>query len=97
MLLERGKERGVRTAVAHRHAEPLRVAEHDVGAQFARRLEQRQAQQIGRDRDERRPRRFARAMNGREIATRARSRPASARSAPNTSIAERHRVSVADD
>ena len=48
----RGEERRVRPAVAERHAESLRVAEHDVGAHLAGRREQRQRQQVGADRDE---------------------------------------------
>ena len=50
--LERREERRVRAAVAERHAEALRVAEHDVGAHLARRRQQRQAQQIGADGDQ---------------------------------------------
>jgi hypothetical protein len=38
---------GVRAAVAHGHAEPLRAAHRDVGAQFAGRHQQGQGQQIG--------------------------------------------------
>ena len=38
---------GVRAAIAHRHAEALRRADGDVGAEFAGRGEQRQRQQIG--------------------------------------------------
>ena len=52
VLLERREERGVRTAVAERHAEALRVAEDDVGAHLAGRRQQRQAEQIGADGDE---------------------------------------------
>ena len=52
VLLERREERGVRAAVAERHAEPLRVAEDDVGAHLAGRRQQREAEQIGADRDE---------------------------------------------
>jgi fructose-1,6-bisphosphatase/sedoheptulose 1,7-bisphosphatase-like protein len=43
----------VRAAAAHRHAEALRAADGDVGADLARRHDQRQRQQVGRD-DERR-------------------------------------------
>ena len=46
------KNAGVRPAVSERHAEPLRVAEHDVGAHLSWRREQRQRQQVGADRDE---------------------------------------------
>ena len=42
-LILRREERGVRTAVAERHAEPLRVADADVGAPLARRREQHEA------------------------------------------------------
>ncbi|MNM74037.1 hypothetical protein D3C81_857860 [compost metagenome] len=44
-----GEERRVRAAVAHRHAEALGAAEHHVGAEFARRGEQQQAEQVGGD------------------------------------------------
>ena len=37
-------------AVPERHAEPLRVADDDVGAHLAGRREERQREQIGRDR-----------------------------------------------
>ena len=50
--LERREKRRVRSAISHRHAKPLRVAEHDVGAKLARRREQHEAQEIRRDRDE---------------------------------------------
>ncbi len=49
----RGEERRVRSAVAERHAETLRAADGDVRAEFAGRLEQRERQQIRRDRDQR--------------------------------------------
>ena len=52
VLLARREERRVRAAVAERHAEALRVADDDVGAHLAGRREQRQAQQIGADRDQ---------------------------------------------
>ena len=42
-------EAGVRTAVPQRHAEPLRRADHDVGAELAGRLEQGQREQVGGD------------------------------------------------
>ena len=45
----RGEKRRVRAAVAQRHAEALRAAEGDVRAEFARRSQQRQAEQIRRD------------------------------------------------
>ena len=48
----RREERRVRPAVAERHAEALRVADDDVGAHLAGRREQRQRQQVGRDRDQ---------------------------------------------
>ena len=44
-----GHERRVRAAEAERHAEALAVADHDVGAPFARRLEQGQGQQVGNE------------------------------------------------
>ena len=37
----------MRAAISHRHAEPLRRADRDVGAELARRHEQRQRQRIG--------------------------------------------------
>ena len=46
------EKRGVRTAVSHRDAESLRAADHDVRAEFAWRCDQRQREQIGRDRDQ---------------------------------------------
>ena len=52
-LVARREEAGVRAAVAHRHAEALRRADHRVGAPFARRREQRQREQVGGDDDER--------------------------------------------
>ena len=42
-----GKESGVRAAVAHRHTEALRGAQHDVRPPFARRGEQHQTQNVG--------------------------------------------------
>ena len=51
VLLERREERGVRTAIAERHAEPLRVAIDHVGAELAGRRQQDAAQEIGPDRD----------------------------------------------
>ena len=50
--LARREERGVRPAVAERHAEALRVADDRVGAHLAGRRQQRQRQQVGGDRDE---------------------------------------------
>jgi hypothetical protein len=46
--ISRGKERRVRAAIAHRHAEPLAVADSDVGSPFARRREQREAEKVRR-------------------------------------------------
>ena len=43
----------MRPAIAHRHAETLRRTDRDVGAEFARRGQQRQRQQIGGDNGER--------------------------------------------
>ena len=43
-----GQVGGVRAAAAHRHAEALRGAQRDVGAQFARGRDERQRQQVGR-------------------------------------------------
>ncbi len=48
VLLAGGEERRVRPAVAHGDAEPLRRADRDVGAEFARRPQQGQRQQVGR-------------------------------------------------
>jgi hypothetical protein len=45
----RGEEAGVRAAEAERHAEALRGAHGDVGAEFARRAQQREREQIGGD------------------------------------------------
>jgi hypothetical protein len=52
-LAARREERRVRPAVAERHAEALRAADRDVGADLARRRQHRQRQQIGRHRDQR--------------------------------------------
>ena len=52
-LIARGKKRGVGTAVAHRHAEPLRVADHDVGAPLTRWCQKAQRKKIARHRDQR--------------------------------------------
>ena len=43
----------MRAAVAQRHAEALRAADRDVGAELARRREQREREQIGRHGDQR--------------------------------------------
>ena len=53
VLLPRREKRGVGTAVPHRHAEPLRVADRDVGAPFPGRREQREREQVRRHGDER--------------------------------------------
>ena len=45
----RGQIRGVRAAGTHRHAEALGRAERDVGAEFTRRDQQRQRQQVRAD------------------------------------------------
>ena len=52
-----GHEAGVRAAVEHRDAEPLRRADDDVGAELAGRLEQGQREQVGGDHGERAARR----------------------------------------
>jgi hypothetical protein len=49
VLVAAGQVGGVRTAAAHRHAEALAVAHHDVGAELARRHQQGQRQQVGAD------------------------------------------------
>ena len=51
-LFAGGEEGGVRAAVAHGHAEALGISEDHVGAHFAGRGEQRQAEQIGGDGDQ---------------------------------------------
>jgi hypothetical protein len=51
-LVAAGEKRRVRSAATHRHAKTLRVADHDVGIELARCLQQREREQIGRD-DER--------------------------------------------
>ena len=48
VLVAAGEEGGVRAAVAHRYAEALGAAEHDVGTQLTRRGQQQQAEQVGR-------------------------------------------------
>jgi hypothetical protein len=50
-LVGGGEERGVRAAVPHRHAEPLGVADGAVRPELARRAEEGQRQQVGRDGD----------------------------------------------
>ena len=52
-LVARREVRGVRTAETERHAESLRRADDHVGAHLARRHEQREREQVGRDRDAR--------------------------------------------
>ena len=52
-FVTRGEERGVRAAVAQRHTEALRAADRDVRAEFAGRLDVREREQIGGDRDHR--------------------------------------------
>ena len=44
-----GKVSGVRPAIAHRHAKPLRAAGNHIGTHFSRRLEQSEAHQISRN------------------------------------------------
>ena len=51
VLVARREVAGVRTAVAHRHAEALRRADDGVGAPLAGRLQQRQREEIGGDHD----------------------------------------------
>ena len=50
-FLARGEKAGVGSAIAERHAEALRGTDGDVGAELARRLEQREREQIGGDGD----------------------------------------------
>ncbi len=50
--VERGKECSVRSAVAERNAESLRIAVHHIGTEFAGRRQQHTAQQIGSDGDQ---------------------------------------------
>ncbi len=52
VLVAHREERGVRPAVAHRHAEALGRAERDVGADLARRAQQRQREEVGRHHEE---------------------------------------------
>ena len=52
-MLAAGREKGrVRPAIAKRHAEALGVADHNIGPGLAGRGDQRQAQEVGRDRDQ---------------------------------------------
>ena len=53
VFLVGGEEGGVGAAIAQRHAEALRAADRDVGAEFAGRRQQDQAEQVGGDRDRR--------------------------------------------
>ncbi len=48
-FIARGEERRVRSAVAQRHAKSLRAADGNVRAKFARRLDERERQQIRGD------------------------------------------------
>ena len=64
-VVARGEERRVRPAVPERNAEPLRIADDNVGAHLARRREQRQREQVGRYGDQH-PRR-APAMIGAKV------------------------------
>ena len=50
-LIARGEEARVRSAKAERHAEALCGTNRDVRAEFARRLEQREREQVRRNRD----------------------------------------------
>jgi hypothetical protein len=53
LVLFAGREEcGMRAAVAHRNAEPLRVADHDIGTPFAGWREQREREQVGGNGDE---------------------------------------------
>jgi hypothetical protein len=47
VLLRRGEERGVRAAVSHGHAEALRGADGDVGADLAGRAQRGEREQVG--------------------------------------------------
>ena len=53
VLLVGGEIGGVRPAVTQRHAEALRAADRDVGAELAGRRQQHQAEQVRRNRDHR--------------------------------------------
>ena len=53
VFIARRKISGVRSAKAERNAETLRAADGDIGAEFARRFQQRERKNIGRDDDER--------------------------------------------
>ena len=53
VFIARGEEGGVRSAEAERNAEALRAADGDIGAEFARRLEERERENIGGDDGER--------------------------------------------
>ena len=52
VLVAAGHERGMRAAVAHRHAEALRRADGDIRAHRPRRAQQHQGEKIGADRDQ---------------------------------------------
>ena len=78
----RREKRRVRPAAAERHAEPLRVADHRVRAHLARRRDERQRQQIGGDRDQRRPSRAPARSPAADRRSR-RDRPDTAAAAPN--------------
>ncbi len=83
VLLAGGEERGVRSAVGHRHAEALRRADDDVGAPLPRRGEEHQREQVGGDRDQRAVRV--------QVRRRARGRRGPRRWCPGTGAARRTR------
>ena len=53
VLIARREISGVRSAEAERHAKTLRAADGDIGAEFARRFQQRERKNIRGDNDER--------------------------------------------
>ena len=75
---------GVRPAISHRHAKALRRTDRDIGAEFARRGQQRQRQQIGGDDRQRALCRATPQSAGRRSRT-APDVPGYCSSAPNTS------------
>ena len=71
VLVAHREVRGVRAAEAERHPEPLRRADHRVGAHLARRRDEREREQVGDDAHQRAARVRRRSITG----ARSRSRP----------------------
>ena len=95
-VVARREERRVRAAEAQRHAEALRAADRDVGAELARRRQQRQREQIGRHATSA-PASCARSHERRASRAIAPSVAGYCSSTPNTSAANSNAAAIADD